>query len=151
MNPRITISDCTQNQLDHVWANLREADRAEMLVSGRTDENYREFLTVCTDLKCGSLDGEPVVVWGHTVDPNLINCGFFATDAAGPWWVTITRVAKQYIADLRERHPDLPIYVGCDAHHTHSLRWLAVLGFEWTGGWINYPNGRLICLEYRPR
>lgn len=150
MNNGIKITKCSPQQLDYVWQNLRPADRAELEISGRTDCNYRGLLKDCTELECGEVDGVPVACRGYTVENGTIYMGFFATPESERWWLSITRMAKAYIEIVKSRYPGLPIVVACDARHSHSLKWLGVLGFEWDGTWLNLPGGRLIGLKHQP-
>jgi len=143
------VTALTADQLDYIWANLRESDRAELAVCGRNDSNYRDYLTECTDQRCGLVDGEPVCMFGYTVAGSHIWVGFIATDRCEQWWKTITKVAHRYLSTIQEVYPDHTISVAVHDQHITAQRWLRHLRFDPTGEDVVHPTGRVLIMERR--
>jgi hypothetical protein len=144
---RITYTDLTVDQLDHIWANLRALDRVELEVAGFDDSNYRSILSPSRFMMCGLLDCEPAAAFGHESNGYCLYFFFFGIDAVDRFPVTMTRMARAYIDARCEEYPHLLPLIGVHDQHHVSRRWLKRLGFVESGAYCDAPKGRLLLVE----
>lgn len=130
------IVPATLEHAEAIAANVREADRLELLASSGTDPltAMRRGLETTPETLTGLYDGEPACMFG--VWP------FSALGGMGAAWMigsrvldrpgaqrALLRLSAPVVEYWSEHYPSL-IYNFVDARNTRAIRWLRWLGFQ---------------------
>lgn len=141
----VTFRPATAEDCRVVAANLREADRREVLASGfRSPLSALEASFYGSDVAlAGLIDGEVSMIFG-------VGASVFA-DAGVVWALgtdNLTRHPREMlihgrakVRELLERFPVMENY--CDARYTAAHRWLKRIGFTLSGPVPYGPHGEL--------
>jgi hypothetical protein len=144
----ITFTDLSPDQWDHIWHNMRAADRREAEVTGYDDSNYRTLIDIGI-WTCCLLDGVPAAAFGYTVQPYTIYFFFVGTPVVNAFGKTLTRFSEGFINARSAEHPWLIPMIGVDPDNRVARRWLKRLGFIESGAYFRTPKGRLLLVERR--
>lgn len=118
--------------VEHIAANMREADRVEIWSSSGVKplEALKDSLEVSSHAWCGTADGVPVCIFGVGVVSILEGRGspwLLGTDDIERHGFAFARRNRKYIADMLKTYERLENWV--DDRNTLSKRWLRWMGF----------------------
>jgi len=118
--------------VEYIAANLRDADRCEMMaLHGPSLDVYKELTTAV--LRSSSVwvfaNENPVAVFGVVaLTPNVGSPWLLGTEEAYQQTRAWLRSGRRYLALMQEEYPVLMNYV--DSRNERSIGWLKRLGFE---------------------
>jgi hypothetical protein len=130
------LRPATYQDIEHIVANARPADVAEMKILGTTVEQAMKDGIERSDWACtGTWNGEPVCMFG--VAPIHLLCGLGA-----PWMIGTSKLetiekaflrrCRNVVSVMKDTYPNLANIV--DAENTRAIQWLTWLGFEFPEG-----------------
>lgn len=132
---------------EYIRDHLRPADKKELELYGfRTPEEWCRK-TPEADMWCGKIDGVPVCAFGVWYTGWTVQFAFFGTDIIDQHPLKFTRAAKCYIESQMQRYFPARGTVLVWEGHTHSRKWLKMLGFKDTGYTTVKNGGRFILVE----
>jgi hypothetical protein len=143
---RIEVRDATHSDILYVARHIREEDRREIAASCLMDPKHIMLATYRQSgvARCGTVDGEPVVVFGVAENTLLgSGCGI-------PWLIGTPKIYEHERAFLRRNkrmvyqwikaYGRLSNYV--DARNHRAIKWLEWLGFKMEEAKPYGPLGR---------
>jgi hypothetical protein len=130
---RIEIVPATLEHARYVAANLREADREEVMAStGWSPERaLAESLSSSSNAWTGLADDAPVCIFGVAGETLLSRTGFpwmLGTDGVATYQRQFLRRNRPLVQIMLSMFPYLVNYV--DQRNTVAIRWLKWLGFK---------------------
>jgi len=149
----LTFSDASLTDIPYLAANLREADRAEVVVTHDSCEEalLESFNASPQYRKAAYWCGKPAAMWGL--------CCYEGNDQLGCPWMLGTpdifkwrhaffRESRKAVAEMLQIRPVLGNIV--DERYSAAIRWLRFLGFTITNK-VVFPDEEhgFIFVEYR--
>ena len=125
----MSIEDCTAEDLDYIWQNLREPDRREVELQGLTNENYKRLLDYPEAL-VGKYQGTPVCFFALCYTDKVVYLICIATEQIYSVFKYFHVGAMCFVETVRQRHWNRRILVEVWEEHNHSIKWLKRLGFK---------------------
>lgn len=132
---KLLFREVRSGDIEHVAANLRQADRDELIASSGPDMDPVDILAKgvmnATQVWTATTrDHEPCLIFG--VNPICLLSGLgspwaLGTDRVFEYPGALVQSGRRYIATMAQHHPHLVNYV--DARNTRSIRWLRRMGF----------------------
>jgi ribosomal protein S18 acetylase RimI-like enzyme len=125
--------DLISGDIDHIAANMREADRQEV-VAFRGNTDMRAALGSCVLMSShywvAAVGAEPIFVFGVVPVSLLDGMGapwMLGTDKTFNYPRILVKDGRRYIREMLELYSTLANFV--DARNEKSIRWLKRLGF----------------------
>lgn len=131
----VSFRPLQSGDIGHIAANLREADRQELLASRGemtpADAIARAVLLSSHCWVVTAHDGEPVAIFGAAPVSLIESVGspwFLSTERAYEYPRALVIEGRRYLSRMRETYSHLYNYV--DARNDRSIRWLSRIGFK---------------------
>jgi hypothetical protein len=129
---KVVIRAPQEADIDTLVANLRAADRAEMIAAWGSEVRRGVALSLRTSSHAwaGEIDGELAGLFGVAPGSWLGGVGIpwlLTTDAVEKAPRAFIKANRRYLARMRAAYPRLHNLV--DSRHTVAVRWLEYLGF----------------------
>lgn len=147
---KIHVRVSTQEDVDYLSTNLREADRLEVLAS---HGNVKDALQYCLDNsdECFTIvvadTNEVAGIYGLCEVDDMVAIPWLLTSPAiHKVWLPFLRQSKQWVAQWNKRYPVLTN--ACDERYTVALKWLKFVGFTFIKRHETYGEGDKPFIEF---